>query len=74
MGMSEIDVEQLPADADPEEIARAYVNMWNTQKHSAIPDLVSETFIMLTPLFLRKESPVQKGRHTDEMASDNSWN
>ena len=47
--MGEIGPELISADSDPEEVARAYVEMWNSQDHPAIPQLVSETFIMYDP-------------------------
>ena len=47
--MEKIDAEQLLADAEPEEVARAYVTMWNTRDYSAIPHLVSDTYIMYDP-------------------------
>ncbi len=49
MGMEKIEPEQVPADATPEKVARAYVTMWNTKDYSAIPHLVSETFTMYDP-------------------------
>lgn len=48
-------------ETDPEEIARAYVTMWNERDSSAIPGLVSETFVMYDPAAPAEGIPGPKG-------------
>lgn len=49
------------ADTDPEEIARAYVDMWNDRDYSAIPGLVSDAFVMYDPAAPGEGIPGPKG-------------
>lgn len=51
----------VAADIDPEEIARAYVAMWNDRDDSAIPGLVSETFVMYDPAAPEEGIPGPRG-------------
>lgn len=59
--MSETEADELPADADPEAAASAYVRMWNERDYSAISQLVSETFIMYDPAIPAKGVVGPKG-------------
>jgi steroid delta-isomerase-like uncharacterized protein len=56
----------VPADdgqstVDPEAVARAYVAMWNDRDVTAIPDLVTETFVMYDPAAPAAGVPGPKG-------------
>ncbi|WP_227132182.1 ester cyclase [Halorubellus salinus] len=46
---------------DTAAIARAYVGMWNERDDAAIPDLVSESFVMYDPGIPEKDVPGPKG-------------
>jgi steroid delta-isomerase-like uncharacterized protein len=49
------------AEVDPEEVAAAYVTMWNERDTAAIPRLVSEAFVMYDPAAPAEGVPGPKG-------------
>ena len=42
-------VEPAATETDTEAVAQAYVRMWNARDYAAIPDRVSESFVMYDP-------------------------
>ncbi|SEL14556.1 ester cyclase [Haloferax larsenii] len=52
---------RVQAETDPEEVASAYVTMWNDRNYAAIPRLVSESFVMYDPAATAGEIPGPKG-------------
>jgi steroid delta-isomerase-like uncharacterized protein len=51
----------VTANVGPEETAVAYVDMWNERDYSAVPRLVSETFVMYDPAAPAEGVPGPKG-------------